>query len=771
MFKSLRVFFILTLGVVLLTPLFAFGNDNIYDAPGLDPHRETLSSIPQEHIDPFTGGLTLTFEDIRLPGNGGLDLMIQRTFNSKNVCSGWTCIGSVCSCEQGENTWLGYGWTLHFGRLHRSTSINGPHVIEMPDGSMHSAYTKLFPAYITKDYWLYDYNYNIVTLTNGTKIYYEAASGISKVGPNYILYRATKIEDANGNAINIHYQTSGNDIISYVTDSVGRRLDFTTQTINGSTRLTGISGAGVSITYTHQALTTMYETVLTQANLPIGNPWKYTYGNSTDGLELSSVITPYGGKISYSYDFAAVAMGGSSTLVYRAVVRKSTSGPDIAAGTWNIAYSQGTSQEYTQVTDPCKRTIKYSYYGYGSTYLADGSMWEIGLPKSKEIVGEETVNYGWTKSSSISNDDYIMPTTHRDYYIYVPLMTSQSITRGGKTYTTNYGSYDSYGNPQSIAETGDKTRNRTLSYWYNTSRNIVQNKPSSESVSGGFPGSFTTNYSYDTDGNLLQTNKYGVVTNYTYQATGNLNSMKDANNKTTYYLWTNGRISRITNPIYAVNCSINSDGTIASETNGRGYTTYFDYDANLRPISIDPPAGNTTYFSYPLDNSYKKDTRGSYYVYNYFDGFGRPSGTSDSKGVTTAIVYKSCGLKDYTASNIGDTVYYDNFGRAEQVLHKDGNDIAYGYSGSNVTVSDEANHNTYLTYNAFGDPDEKLLVGVRDALNNTTDYDYNIVGSLTGISQGGISRSFNFNSKNFLTSETNPCARHEFMIKISEKTR
>jgi hypothetical protein len=331
---------------------------------------------------------------------------------------------------------LGYGWTLHFGRLYRSTNVNRPHIIEMQDGSMHAAYTKSAPTYITKDYWLYDDNAMTLKLTNGTKIYYEQTGGPSKL-EGYILYNATRIVDVNGNTINIHYTASGSDIISYVTDSVGRQINFTTQTINGSTRLTSISGSGVSISYTHQALTTMYETVLTQANLPVGNPWTYTYGNgtTTDRRELNSVTTPYGGTISYSYGFPLVNMGGT-TLQYRAVVQKSVSGRDITSGTWNISYSQGSYDEYTNVTDPCNnRTIKFSYYGYGSTYLSDGNMWKIGMPRSKEIVGEETTTYDWINSSSISNDDYIMPTGHRDYYIYVPFLTTTAISRDGDTWS------------------------------------------------------------------------------------------------------------------------------------------------------------------------------------------------------------------------------------------------------------------------------------------------------------------------------------------------
>lgn len=755
MSKLLRFAFHVTVFILLLNPSLLFAADDIYDAPGVDPHRETLSSISEEHIDPFTGGLTLSHVDLTLPGNGGLDLVIQRTFNSKNVCSGWTCMGSTCSCSKGENTWLGYGWTLHFGRLFKSYNVNNKHFVEMPDGSMHAAYTKSgSTTFITKDYWLLDLGSSyVLTLTNGTKIYYGQNGPSNPKYSQHSVYYATKIQDVNGNEINIYYKSPGN-IISYVIDSDGRKIDFATSTINGAVRLTSISGPGVSISYTHQPLTALYDTILTKANLPVGNPWEYTY----DSLELKSVKTPYGGAIRYSYGFSQVIMGGSY-LQYRTVVQKSVSGHDITAGTWTFAYSQGTNNEYTQISDPCGRTIKYGFSGYGSTYLPDGNMWKIGLPKTKEVVGEETINYNWTNSLSISNDDYVMPTGHRDYYIYVPYLTTRSVARNGKTYTTSYSNYDNYGNPKIISETGDKTRSTSKAYWYNTTKNIIHNKPLSETVSGGFPGTFTTSYTYDSiTGNLLQLNKYGIITNYSYYSNGNLYTTTDANLKKTTYVWNNGRISKITAPdnLYTIEREINDNGTIKWEKNGRGYYTYFTYDNNLRLTSIVPPAGNTTSFDYPADNSYKKESRGEYYVYSYYDGFGRPSGTSDRKGIETDINYKSCGLKNYSTSNIGDTAYYDSFGRVTKIVHKDGSDIKYSYSGSNISVTDEDQKVTYLTYNAFGNPDEKLLVSVKDPLNNMTSYDYNILGSIKSVIQGSLTRTFLYNTKNFLQSETHP---------------
>jgi len=307
-----------------------------------------------------------------------------------------------------ENTWLGFGWTLHFGRLFKSTNINRAHVIEMPDGSRHGAYNKINSSlYITKDYWLLDINSNppVVTLANGTKIIYSQSGGPHPDFPSHIAYLATKIQDVNGNEINIYYKSFGSNEITYVIDSVGRRIDFTTTTVNFASRLASISGAGVTVTYTHTPHSTAGRTFLTQANPPVGNPWKYQYTQIT--YDLTQVTTPSGGVITYAYDESHIDRGAGYIPYYIwGVVQKQTSGT-VPAGTWNILYSQGTSYDYTQVTDPCGRVHQYKYYGYGE-HLQNENMYKIGLPKSTEIVGEETTTYTWTNSSAISNDDYVV---------------------------------------------------------------------------------------------------------------------------------------------------------------------------------------------------------------------------------------------------------------------------------------------------------------------------------------------------------------------------
>jgi YD repeat-containing protein len=446
------------------------------------------------------------------------------------------------------------------------------------------------------------------------------------------------------------------------------------------------------------------------------------------------------------------------------VTGKSTSGRGITGGSWTYSYnSGGSSGDITTITAPGV-TETHKFYGWGNTGI--GNVWKVGLPISKSFSGAFSMSesYDWSQGSQVSSNQISNAGWSRtlgfvyDLVIYVPFLNSKSITRDGKTYTTSYSNFDTYGNPRSISETGDINRNKTVDYyWTNTSKNIVTGKPNSETVTGGFPGTDTTSWTYDANsGNVLQVNKNGVMTKYGFDGGGNLSSIIDANNHQTTFLWSNGRISQKTNPLYSISRSINNNGTIGSETNGRAYKTSFSYDNNLRLIGITPPVGNSTSLSYPGDSSYRKEIKGGYSVTYNYDGFGRPTGSSDSKGITTIIGYNAYGAKDYTDSNTGDKISYDYFGRPKQALHKDNTSVNYAYSGSNVTVTDENSATSTYTYKAFGNPDEKYLVSVRDQASNTTTYSRNILGLLTGVSQTGSSRSYSYNSKYFLTTETNP---------------
>jgi YD repeat-containing protein len=764
-----------------------------YADPTRDPFYTEGSSVaaPEtnsvyEHVDPFSGILSLLHTDLHLPGNGGLDVNLIRTYNS--MIWGRRDVTTPGLIAKNEKSPLGIGWTMHMGIVHNpfgkgsgSDSNFQPDnpIVEMPDGSRHVFYKDKNDStrFVSKEFWVYKVVTSSsgsgtweLTLSDGTIYTFEFGTG--NAGYNVTddfntiidkVAQVTKIRNAvNTSSINIDYYTytDGYSFLKTITDSASRVI-----TLNydySGHKLTSISADSRTINYSYTAVNgnNYLTSVAPPVTSPVSNPWKYGYEASNNGL--NSITYPSGGIITYTYNDLPFATGATA-VKFRVITGKTTSGRGISSGSWTYSYSSGGSGGDTTTVSAPGVTETHSFYGWGNT--GNNNVWKVGLPMSKSFSGAFSLSesYSWSQGTQISNDRIFNANWSGtggqvyDSYVYVPFDSTKSTTRDGKTYTTTNSTFNTYGDPQSIAESGDISRNRSLTYWTNTTKNIVKNKPATESITGGFPGTSSTSWIYDAiSGNLTQVTKNSVSTNYYYNANGNLSSVTDANSHSISYVWTYGKISTETNPFYSISRSINSSGTVASETNGRGYVTSYGYDGLLRATSATPPIGNPYSYSYPADSSYKKETRGGYWIQYNYDGFGRPSGSSDSKGATATIAYTPYGTKSSADSNIGDAISYDYFGRITHVVHKDTNDITYSYSSSNVTVIDENNATATLTYKAFGNPDEKYLTSLYDQDTNTTTYSRNILGNVTGITQGSIGRSFSYNSKYFLDSETNP---------------
>jgi hypothetical protein len=79
----------LSIVVISLSPLAHADVKSVlpdyYAEPGLNPFRDPVQANANEVIDPFSGGLHLSHVDTFIPGNGGLDIKIQRVYNPNNV--------------------------------------------------------------------------------------------------------------------------------------------------------------------------------------------------------------------------------------------------------------------------------------------------------------------------------------------------------------------------------------------------------------------------------------------------------------------------------------------------------------------------------------------------------------------------------------------------------------------------------------------------------------------------------------------------------------
>ena len=68
----------ITLALFVITPL-AFSEDEMrdfYAEPGMNPFRTSAGQDVTENIDPFSGNVQLSYVDLSIPGNGGLDINI-----------------------------------------------------------------------------------------------------------------------------------------------------------------------------------------------------------------------------------------------------------------------------------------------------------------------------------------------------------------------------------------------------------------------------------------------------------------------------------------------------------------------------------------------------------------------------------------------------------------------------------------------------------------------------------------------------------------------
>lgn len=87
--------------------------NSIFNAPGLKSNGDYFSQLPFENINMATGGLTLTFADFVLPGNGGRDLKFVRSYNTKT--GGWTFGLAGVPLAVNDLTWepTGGTWTAN----------------------------------------------------------------------------------------------------------------------------------------------------------------------------------------------------------------------------------------------------------------------------------------------------------------------------------------------------------------------------------------------------------------------------------------------------------------------------------------------------------------------------------------------------------------------------------------------------------------------------------------------------------------------------------
>jgi hypothetical protein len=305
----------ITLALFVITPQ-AFSEDEMrdfYAEPGMNPFKTSAGQDVTENIDPFSGNVQLSYVDLSIPGNGGLDINIARYYNLPQSSPGYA-------------NPFGYGWTMHFGRItigsgHASQLCGTGLVpggdtqdnpsIEMPSGGREllvrsSALND--GTYITRSNWKAqcidptDYTRGIVaTAPDGTAYYmreYVFMQGedgpAGEAAPTVETWLTNQIVDSYGNTLDLTYLSvaSGMKLLARVDASDGRQVTFDYLDANN---------LPVTASSINARLTTI------KAN---GQTWEYRYapfsGGATgwgfvDHYELTAVVRPDGTSWNYDY--------------------------------------------------------------------------------------------------------------------------------------------------------------------------------------------------------------------------------------------------------------------------------------------------------------------------------------------------------------------------------------------------------------------------------------------------------------------------------------
>ena len=672
----------------------------------------------------------------------------------------------------------GLGWTIHFGRILKNDSqictdlnpnvASDNPVIELPDGSRQPLYNARTvngsgPLFLTPQRWKADCapGGGGLTVTSPAGVRYDmTVAGIEGAGepkPRYSWY-ASKITDRNGNYISIAYSTStGFPFISSVSTSDGRSLAFTYFNAGTSgARIATITGApGQTWSYGYQQISGFANKYfLTTVSRPDGTIWRYdNYGNlgtAAGSYLIQRVTYPQGGAVSYSYGWVNFNAQAPGTLT--PVVATKVGG----SGTWTFAYAPGSGGVHDQTFVNAPNGVT-TYWHVGYNTVGSGDVWKVGLLVQKTIGSVQTETYTWDKQV-LSNEDYarVAPfNTKADINSVAPIMTGRTINRDGTNYSTTYSSFDAYGNPQLIAETGNASQSRSLTYHVDTNKWIV-NQLKDETISG--VGSIGR--TFDGNGNLSSENKFGVATSFSRHSTGDIHTVTNARGaETTLTNYKRGIPQSEQHPESVSLSRIVSDaGNVVSETNGEGHTTTFTYDGLNRLTSINYPLRNDVAIAWSA--TARTVTRGGFIETTYFDGFGRPT-TINTAGIARSMQYNALGQKtfeSYPGSSSGTSFVYDLLDRLHTITHADssGKSFAYGV-GNTVTVTNERAHATTYTYRSFGDPDKKSLSAINAPVSSASmSIARNGLDQITQITQAGLTRSYGYDSRFFLTSETHP---------------
>jgi len=776
-------------------------------------------NLQGDHVDPRTGDLQVLQNDLTWRGNGGLDIVINRTYSAQQAS------GNNRSALNNSFRWrqLGPGWgmvvaprwvdtkprrtTPGFVPEYDLTNLCGnkkfdgafePEItsyLELPDGAQEYMFFVGNYTARSKNNWRAVCNGGNVTVTSPEGISYDFGNISPRetvidtlYGPfgGSQLLTAKRATDLYGNWLAYSYERKnfGSESVGgysgdeygwatlpvSITASDGRQVNFTHDAATG--RLTSMSdNAGRTWTYEYSLKDRdMTGRNLTAAILPEGRTWRFAYAAGPMGggdyrvnalsRKLTAITYPEGGTATYAMEAVKLTPWDSrgDPVYFPRVTGRSSTG-----GIWSYTYTRGAIGQYdtTVETRPDGVQITYSHMGTGYAHSDDhlvnsNTGWLFGrlMEKSDNRGNKET--YTWHQRE-ISPDRRRVVSTELvwDAKTWAADLSSRTIERDGATYLTTYSDFDSYGNPGTIAETGPNGGSRTIARTYNID---PQKWLVSQLKDESYPGN-TTSRVFNSNGKPESITQDGVTTSYTYDGEGNLGTITYPRGLVhSYSNYARGVPQYESQPEgITIRRAVDAMGNITAEVNGEGKTTATNYDYLGRPTLITYPIGSTKAFTYGPD--WTSSTRGDLVEKTEFDGFGLPLRTSLG-GIETAYEYDAFGRKTFQSdpgSSTGTSYTYDHFDRITSITNADQSTATASYGPGSATFTNERNQATTHTYRVYGIPEQSHVISITTSVPAANVViERNDAGLITSVTQGGVTRGYEYNANNYLVGVRNP---------------
>ncbi len=573
---------------------------------------------------------------------------------------------------------------------------------------------------------------------------------------------------------------------SSITSSDGRSVSFAYSPTTG--RLTSVTdNAGRTLQYQYTSMVATFAAdFLTRVIRPDGTDWRYAYNNggyrqgayhqvysglsdsTVQEYRLQALTYPTGGSISYVYDYynlsASINLGnGGSALFTRGerVKRRTLS----TGETWQYAYTRGGAGQFdvTTVTGPeGVTTYRYMSPGYVRNndatvpWVWENNAWKVGQLIDQTMPDGSTESYEYTPRVMSSAARMLQDLGNvRDQQNWTADLSRRTVIRNGTTHVTTNSTFDAYGNPTTIVESGPNGGNRTVTRTYlnDTAKWIIGRLKDESSVGKSELRTF------DANGNMVTFSRTGVTTSFTYTSEGDVASVTRPGPYTTTLGSYMRGIPQTESQPDSVNIAraVSAAGFVTSETNGEGHTRSFTFDGLGRETSITYAQGSPSTITYTANS--RTATRGGLSEVTVYDGFGRATSVTLG-GITTTYAHDFKGRKTFESnpgSSSGTSFEYDVFNRLKKVTYADGSFKRHDYGIGAFSITDERSNVTTYFYRSYGNPDERFLMGIATPVasaNVAIDRGSNDL--VSSVQQGVVLRTFGYDSRNFLVTETHP---------------